>query len=113
MRVQIWRGTAVVLATTVLLSTTAGTALGHFSGRDAVDGNEIRYEDYTQWNDALGTAIAGWENLPGGVSIAPDSSSTIADLEVRDYYSSDGRCGYYTQRTGAGLVNLNNRYFNG
>lgn len=90
----------------------SGTASAHFFlGHDSVDGNEIRYEDYTRWNDALSVAIAGWENLSGGVSIAPDSATTITDLQIGDYDSGDGRCGYYGDRGGADIINLNRRYF--
>lgn len=88
-------------------------AYAHFLGYDSVDNGEIRYEDYTQWNDALNHNIAAWENLSGGVSIAPDSAFTNADLEVRDYRNDDGRCGYYTTRSGADLINLNLRFFDG
>lgn len=105
----------VLLAVPALIFFGATEASAHyFLGDDAVDGNEIRYEDYTQWNDALSNAIAGWENLNGGVSIALDGATTITDLEVRDYNDSgDGRCGYYAPRGGADLISLNGRYFNG
>lgn len=78
-----------------------------------MDGNEIRYEDYTRYNDALSRGISGWENLSGGVNIAPDSPWTVADLEIRDYNRNDGNCGYWTGRTGADLINLNVRFFGG
>lgn len=100
----------------VMLATgaAAGPAYAHFLGNDSVDGREIRYEDYSRWDDAHNVGMAGWENLAGGVNIAPDSWSTVTDLEYRDYSSSsDGYCGYWTGRTGADLIALNNHYYNG
>lgn len=74
------RSMLAALFTVLVVVFSAQSAQAHFLGYYAVDGNEIRYEDYTQWNDALGIAIAGWENLSSGVNIAPDTSATTTDL---------------------------------
>lgn len=95
------------------LSASAGSAAAHFLGNDSVDGNEIRYEDGSKWDNAHSVGMAGWENLSGGVNIAPDSATTVADLELGDYNSNDGRCGYWQGRTGADLLRLNDSYYNG
>lgn len=89
-----------------------GMAGAHFLNEDSVDGNEIRYEDYTKWDDARSWGEARWEEIPGDVNIAPDSWSTATDLEIRDYNSNDGRCGYWDGRSGADLMRLNDYYFN-
>ncbi len=109
---MIKRSMLVTLLTILAVVASAQTAQAHFQGYSAVDGNEIRYEDYTQWNDALGIAIAGWQNLSGGVNIAPDTSSTTTDLQVVDYSRVDNRCGYYDPSGFIDVVALNNNYFN-
>lgn len=111
---------AVFVCSTAVLATTyaLGTpAQAHFSGRYSVDRStnppEIRYENYTKWDDATTVAIAGWENLLGGVNIAPDTASTISDLTVEDYYSSaDGMCGVWNQAVAADWLSLNDYYYN-
>jgi hypothetical protein len=100
-------------AVVLLVSSGAGVASAHFLGEDSVDGNEIRYEDYSRWDDSHVNAEREWEGLVGGVNIAPDSITTIADLELRDYSANDGLCGYWDGRTGADLLRLNNSYYNG
>ena len=108
------RRMALILASVAICAgVVAGSAGAHFLGRDSVDGREIRYEDSTKWNDSLTWSIARWEELSGGVSIAPDSAWVIADLNVGDYYADDGRCGYWGSRTGADHLRLNDRFFNG
>ena len=73
---------------------------------------EIRYEDYTQWNDALSHAVAAWNGLPGGVNIAPDAWNTTTDLEIGDYTNSgDNRCGYWQPRTNSDAIRLNGHFF--
>lgn len=103
--------TALLAAAMVAVAT---PAQAHFTGRDAVDGNEIRYDDRTKWNDALGHAIVQWEAITGGVSIEPDTSTTLEDLDVADYSSStDGYCGLYSMSSGADVLRLNDYYYNG
>lgn len=83
------------------------TVSAHFLGNDSVDGREIRWEDYTAYDDARGHAINTWNAL-GRVNIAPDSAGTIADLEWRDANRSDvGWDGRWVARSGADLIELN------
>lgn len=103
----------VLLVVCLALLGGVSSAAAHFLGEDSVDGNEIRYEDYSKWDDAHNNAMAGWENLTGGVNIAPDAWNTVTDLELRDYNSNDGRCGYWDGRTGADLLALNDYVYNG
>jgi len=104
---------AVLVAFGMLLFVNVGIATAHFLGEDSVDGREIRYEDYTKWDDSRSWGEARWEELPGGVTIAPDSAWVVADLEIRDYSANDGYCGYWDGRTGADLLRLNDSYYNG
>ena len=91
----------------------SGASSAHYLSEDSVDGREIRYEDYTQWDDSRTWAIARWNDMPDGVNVAPDNAGSIADLEVRDYNANDGLCGYWDGRTGADLLALNSRYYSG
>jgi hypothetical protein len=102
----------LLMASGMLLFAGVGIAGAHFLSEDSVDGREIRYEDYTKWDDSRTWGEARWEALPDGVTIAPDSAGTIADLEIRDYNANDGRCGYWDGRTGADLMALNDRVYN-
>lgn len=88
------------------------SARAHFNEWDSVDDGEIRYEDYTQWDDSRTWAISHWNAL-NSIDILADSASTIADLEIRDYSASDGLCGVASARTGADLVKLNSSYYGG
>lgn len=86
------------------------SAFAHFLGNDSVDGREIRWEDYTAYDDARGHAINTWDAL-GRVNIAPDSATTIADLEWRDASRSDVSWdGMWSARSGADLIQLNSHY---
>jgi hypothetical protein len=102
-----------ILGAMALIGLLAPPAHAHFLGNDSVDGSEIRYQDNTQWNDALNHAIGSWEGLTGGVNIAPDAWNTVNDLDIGDYTNtSDGRCGFWQPRTGEDYLRLNGRYFN-
>lgn len=109
--------TAVIALAVAAFWVGTGTAAAHFLTEDSVDCSgspcEIRYEDYSIYDGAHDNAIAQWEALPGGVSIAVDSVFTNADLELRDYTSVDNRCGYWDGRTGADLLNMNKQYMEG
>lgn len=87
---------ATVITATVALS--AAPAAAHYLSSDSVDCSsspcEIRYENYSRYGDFHGNAIYQWEALPGGVNIAYDDPYVYVDLELRDYSSNDGRCGY-------------------
>lgn len=104
---------AGAIGLTVLLSAGTGVAGAHYLSEDSVDGSEIRYEDYTTYDDSRSWGEARWEDLPDGVNIAPDSATTAADLEIRDYSANDGRCGYWDGRTGADLMALNSSFYQG
>lgn len=94
--------------TALLLVLTAGPAYAHINSWTSVDDGEIRYEDYTQWNDSLTWAKDRWNEV-GVIDVLPDSAGTITDLEIRDYSSSsDQLCGSAAQRGGADLISLNN-----
>lgn len=103
----------VALATGLLLGSGAGTASAHFLYEDSVDNNEIRYEDSTKWDDSRVWAEARWEEIPGNAIMNPDNAFTVADLNIGDYYANDGRCGYWDGQTGADVVRLNDRAYNG
>jgi hypothetical protein len=103
----------LVVVTGLWVGGLVGAAGAHFQSEDSVDGNEIRYEDYTKWDDSLSWSIARWQELSGGVKIAPDSWSTAADLEIGDYNTADGRCGYWDGKFGADVIGLNDRFFSG
>lgn len=97
-----------VLALLLPLSVSA-----HYLGNDSVDGREIRWEDYTAFDDARNHANSTWNAL-GRVNIAADSATTVADLEWRDANRSDvGWDGMWSARTGADLIQLNAAYLNG
>lgn len=106
-----------VLVIAVLCLVAAQPATAHFfpPGVDSVDSStspaEIRYQDFTNKDTARQHAAEKWEELPGGVNIAPDNGSTIADLEWMDYNRDDGNCGYWLQNPGADNIKLNDHYW--
>jgi hypothetical protein len=57
----------------------------------------------------VSNAIGDWNNLPGGVVIAPDTATTIKDLEIFDQYSSDSWVGYFYWNPGADNIKFNKR----
>lgn len=103
----------VFVGVLLFLASATGGANAHWLGEDSVDGRDLAYEDYTRWDDALNWSIARWEEIPGDVNIFPDNAGSITDLEVGDYRSDDGRCGYWDGLAGADVLRLNNRYFDG
>lgn len=103
--------TGGVLSLAMLMGT-ANPAAAHDLGNDSVDDGEIRYEDYTSWDNERIHAISTW-NAEGCVNIAPDIWSTNADLEIRDYTNtSTSTLAYWQGRVGADLINFNNHWFN-
>ncbi len=103
----------VAVVASALTVVSAGSAHAHFLDSDSVDGNEIRYQDASKWDDSHNNAISQWEGLAGGVSIAPDSSFTINDLQLSDYSANDGYCGYWKSSSGEDDLRLNDNYYNG
>jgi predicted Zn-dependent protease len=103
----------VVIAVALAVLIAPLTTFAHFLGNDSVDGREIRWEDYTAFDDARGHAISTWNNL-GRVNIAPDTWSAVADLEWRDANRSDVSWdGMWSARSGADLIQLNAYFLNG
>lgn len=98
-----------------LVGATAGSAAAaHFNPYgDSVDGRDIRYEDNTKWDDSRQWAEARWEEIPGDAEMLPDNWKTVADLEIKDYNLQDGFCGYWSPRSKADLLNLNDAFYNG
>lgn len=97
-----------MVASLVLILGLAPPANAHFLSWDLVDGREIRYNDYTKWDDARSQAASTWNTL-GSIYIAPDIASTIADLSIYDYTRDDGLCGLTNSD---GKMFFNDRYFN-
>ena len=96
------------LAQLVLLSS-AGAASAHFLIPDSVnDGSgEVRWVEYTRYDDARTYGIGQWNRL-GGVPILRDSASTPTDLVFRDYREcGTGMVGYWEPKDGTDAVNLN------
>jgi len=80
-------------------------------GDTAVDGNEIRYGDSTQWDVARNHSIGVWCYAP--IIIAPDAWNTYEDLTFRDVNGSDyGWAGYYQPSTGTDDLYYNTWAFN-
>lgn len=104
------RAPLVAIVASLLLIVGAPTAYAHFNDWDSVDGGEIRYEDNTQWDGARTWSIDRWNGL-GSVDILPDSATTVADLEIKDYSANDGLCGKAGPRTGADNLSLNSSNF--
>ena len=100
--------TKLALLVALLSILAAAPASAHFFlGNDSVDGREIRWEDYTRYDDSRGFAINQWNAL-GKVNIAPDAWNTIADLEWSDYSNCyTTTAAYWQPRTGADLINHN------
>lgn len=110
---------ALGLGTTFAIAgpSVAWAILDHFLPSNSVDTStsppEIRYEDLTQWDTARNYSIGAWNNLPGGVNVAADNSSTVTDLQFMDYSSStDGKCGKMRWNLAADNVWFNNYYYN-
>ncbi|MER8231838.1 hypothetical protein [Streptomyces sp. NPDC094049] len=69
-------------------------------GHSAVDDLEIRFTEASRYDDLRKYAISEWNKLRK-INIAPDSATTVNDLEFRDYTSkTDGHGGYYEHRGG-------------
>lgn len=76
----------VALAATVTLGLGAASpAHAHFLGYDSVDGDEIAYEDHTQWDDARLWARDRWNAL-GAVDIYLDGFWSNSDIDFIDVY---------------------------
>ena len=90
----------------------AGAASDHFLIPDSVNdqSGEIRWEEYTRYDDARTFGINQWDRL-GGVPFRRDTAGTLTDLVFRDYRDcGTGTVGYWVPRDGADLVNFNSCY---
>ena len=92
-----------------------GVVLAHyFTGTDAVDGFEIRWEDETQYDTAREHAQDEWHSLRGDddcVEILEDEWNTISDLEWLDIDDDSVIwAGKYFQVWGADHIKLNEYY---
>jgi hypothetical protein len=102
---------ALILASALSLVLFPATAAqAHFVGDDSVDTTwnaEIKYEDYTRYDDAKNWGISEWNKL-GKVNIAADDALSTTDLEYGDYYdSSTATIGYWQPRVLSDLINFN------
>ncbi len=105
--------TLCCIATLVSLGAVAPAAVSHFLSNDSVDGREIRYEDYTVFDDARIWARDRWNAL-GRVKVAPDAWNTVTDLEIGDYRDSGTTTvGYWQPRTGADALKFNRHHLDG
>ncbi len=79
-------GAALVAVGMFFLATSlfAHYFLGYSAVDDGADGREIRWLDYTQYDDARQWAIDQW-HAEGKVAILPQAAGHIVDLEWRDY----------------------------
>ena len=106
-----WAVAAVVTFTA--LCVVPETADAHFLDNDSVDDCEIRWEDGTVFDTERRAAQDAWEALKGDdcVDIAPDVSSTNADLEWKDVYRPDvSWAGRYEPELSADDILLNDFY---
>ena len=99
----------------LVMSLFAITAMAaHFLGISSVDGREIKYEDFTSFDDARSWAVSQWNAL-GKVSIAPDDAFSINDMEWTDVnrcdVSWDGR--WISYSFADDVIELNACYLNG
>ncbi len=86
-----------------------GAASAHFLIPDSVndDSGEIRWVEYTRYDDARTFGIGQWNRL-GGVPILRDSAATPMDLVFRDYSDcGTGTVGYWEPKDGPDAVNFN------
>lgn len=105
---------AVGLISSISVLAMSPTARAHFLGTDSVDGREIRWESYLDIYDTnRASATTGWDNL-GRINIAPDTSSTVTDLEWFDMNRGDtGWDGKYFPQSFADGIQLNSYYLAG
>ena len=91
-------GVAAATATMIAVGLLPGIALAHLQFANSVDTStnpaEIRYLDGTGYDGARIWSIDTWNSV-GSINIAPDNSSTVADLEFQTDASDVGLCGKY------------------
>ncbi len=108
---------ALAVLTVGLVTVLAVPAYAHYLLWNSVDTStnppEIRYTEDTRYDSANNYAINTWNNLPGGVTIAPDTWYTVNDLEVRDTYSTKNWAGKLVWNPGADNLWYNTRLMDG
>ena len=90
--------TMLALATLVWLGTATVTQAHYFLGHSSVDGCEIRWKDYTSYDNERVWAQTKWEALmeDGCVDLKPDTAATISDLKWEDWDGIENMwAGYY------------------
>ncbi|MFF2231621.1 zinc metalloprotease [Streptomyces anulatus] len=60
------------------------------SSESAVDDNEIRWTDKTRYDVPRKHALKAWQYSGSKIKLRPDSSTTVNDLEFRDYRGGTG-----------------------
>lgn len=104
------------LRLSLFLFTFVSTALfaSHFNPYgDSVDGTQVRWEDYTAFDDARTFAASQWEAL-GSINFEPDAWNTVTDLEWLDVnYCDVGWDGRWRARNLSDAIDLNACYLNG
>ena len=103
------------LAMVVWLGVPPNVAEGHNLGHDSVDDCEIRWEDETQYDTARIAAHNAWEALKGNdncVDLAPDTSTTVTDLQWQDWAGNDPGWGglYFYRPVGADSIYLSEHW---
>lgn len=89
-------------------------ALAHTNSPDddSVDHSsmEIRYQDHTQWDEALDWGTYQWIRL-GTIKILPDVWNTWQDLDVEDIDASDLGQGRWIPSIGSDTIQFNSYWF--
>ncbi len=95
----------------------ASPAKAHFLGADSVDcglnGCQMRWAEYTKWDDSRAWGIDQWNAL-GSVAIEPDSVFVIQDLNFGDYSDCDTTTiAYWQPRFGSDVIRYNDCLMSG
>lgn len=101
---------ALLIISVILLTASSAHAARYISGKDAVDGGEIRWGSATMYTWERNDAINTW-NAEDPINIAADTALTIEDLRF-----SDVNCGCYPwygayqERLGADSIYFNRAF---
>ena len=102
----------IALLAQLVLLLSAGAASAHFLIPDSVNDEtgEMRWEDYTRYDEARRYGIGQWNRL-GGVPILRDNAGTPTDLVFRDYRDcGTATVGYWEPKDRADFINFNSCY---
>ncbi len=103
-----------VLVAQLVLLLSVGAASAHYLIPDSVndESGEIRWKEYTRYDDARNYGISQWHRL-GRVPIVRDSANTPTDVVFRDFRDcGSGTVGYWQPNAGADFINFNTCYMN-